>query len=40
MKFNPQTRQYQKETGHIRYDSFQYDLKKSYRNRVFMGKFD
>ena len=31
---------YRKETGHIDYSSFKYDLKKSYRNRVFMGKFD
>ena len=29
-----------KEKGHIDYSSFKYDLKKSYRNRVFMGKFD
>jgi hypothetical protein len=40
MKYNPISRAYKRETGHIDYSSFNYDMKKAYRNRVFMGKFD
>ena len=40
MKFDEKSNSYRKETGHIDYSSYNYNLKKSYRNRVFMGKFD
>ncbi|CAI2386034.1 unnamed protein product [Moneuplotes crassus] len=40
MEFDQKTNSYKKKTGHIDYENIKYDLLKSYRNRVFMGKFD